>query len=277
MEKNPKINVVIVSWNVAQSLKRCLESVFTAKYPDLEVFVIDNASTDDSVKIAKSFPGVKVVANFNNIGFPKAINIGLRQSRGDYILLLNPDTRIPKDFFVKALDFARSHPDMGVMGPKFTDPDGTPQGVDREFVVNFSVLDENASLHLDRNIAEYTEVTDPDAIEALKADGDFGESNLMHSINGYVYGNQPGFEMKQGENVRIYAMAMGTEVDLHTPHTHGNTFLNMGMRQDVVGLLPAQMLTLDMTPDNPGTWFFHCHVNDHITAGMSTLYTVKPL
>ena len=128
MEKNPKINVVIVSWNVAQSLKRCLESVFTAKYPDLEVFVIDNASTDDSVKIAKSFPGVKVVANFNNIGFPKAINIGLRQSRGDYILLLNPDTRIPKDFFVKALDFARSHPDMGVMGPKFTDPDGTPQG-----------------------------------------------------------------------------------------------------------------------------------------------------
>src|SRR3989344_6611416 len=128
MEKNPKINVVIVSWNVAQSLKRCLESVFTAKYPDLEVFVIDNASTDDSVKIAKSFPGVKVVANFNNIGFPKAINIGLRQSRGDYILLLNPDTRIPKDFFVKALDFARSHPDMGVMGPKFTDPDGTSQG-----------------------------------------------------------------------------------------------------------------------------------------------------
>src|SRR3989344_5214574 len=128
MEKNPKINVVIVSWNVAQSLKRCLESVFTAKYPDLEVFVIDNTSTDDSVKIAKAFPGVKVIANFNNIGFPKAINIGLRQSRGDYILLLNPDTRIPKDFFAKALDFAESHPDMAVMGPKFTDPDGTPQG-----------------------------------------------------------------------------------------------------------------------------------------------------
>jgi len=171
----------------------------------------------------------------------------------------------------------------GLMGPMIisaagaTKPDGTPQGVDREFVVNFSVLDENASLHLDRNIAEYTEVTNPVKIEALKADGDFGESNLMHSINGYVYGNQPGFEMKQGEKVRIYAMAMGTEVDLHTPHTHGNTFLNMGMRQDVVGLLPAQMLTLDMTPDNPGTWFFHCHVNDHITAGMSTLYTVKPL
>lgn len=123
-----KISVIIVSWNVSQSLKRCLESVFATKYPDLEVFVIDNASTDDSVKIAKTFTGVKVVANFNNIGFPKAINIGLRQSRGDYILLLNPDTRIPKDFFTKALDFAKSHQDMGVMGPKFTDPDGTHQG-----------------------------------------------------------------------------------------------------------------------------------------------------
>lgn len=123
-----KISVIIVSWNVAQSLKRCLESVFAAKYPDLEIFVIDNASTDDSVKIAKSFAGVKVVANFNNIGFPKAVNIGLRQSGGDYILLLNPDTRIPKDFFINALKFAASHSDMGVMGPKFTDPDGTPQG-----------------------------------------------------------------------------------------------------------------------------------------------------
>jgi len=127
-KENPLISVTIVSWNVAQSLKRCLESVFAAKYPDLEVFVIDNASTDDSVKIAKSFPKAKIVTNFSNIGFPKAINIGLRQSRGDYILLLNPDTRIPKDFFAKALDFAASHPDMGVMGPKFIDPDGTPQG-----------------------------------------------------------------------------------------------------------------------------------------------------
>ncbi|TSC88451.1 MAG: glycosyltransferase [Microgenomates group bacterium Gr01-1014_16] len=128
MSKEPKISVIIVSWNVAQSLKRCLESVFAAKYPNLEVFVIDNASTDDSVKIAKSFAGVKVVANFNNIGFPKAINIGLRQSRGDYILLLNPDARIPKDFFTKALEFTKSHSDIGVMGPKFVDPDGTPQG-----------------------------------------------------------------------------------------------------------------------------------------------------
>jgi manganese oxidase len=152
--------------------------------------------------------------------------------------------------------------------------DGTPKDVDREFVLVFSVFDENASTMLDKNIAQKLDPMAPDEIEALKADGDFGESNLMHGINGYVYGNLPGVTMKTGDRVRWYTMGMGTEVDLHTPHTHGNVFTVMGMRADVTELLPASMKTLEMTVDNPGKWLFHCHVNDHITAGMSALYTV---
>lgn len=128
MSVNPKISVIIVSWNVAQSLKRCLDSVFATKYPNLEVFVIDNASTDNSVEIANSYTTVTIVTPMQNLGFPKAVNLGSKKAVGDYILLLNPDTRIPKDFFVKALEFAKLHPNMGVMGPKFTDPNGTPQG-----------------------------------------------------------------------------------------------------------------------------------------------------
>jgi FtsP/CotA-like multicopper oxidase with cupredoxin domain len=69
-------------------------------------------------------------------------------------------------------------------------------------------------------------------------------------------------------------MAMGTEVDLHTPHWHGNTVVANGMRTDVTSLLPAQMVVADMTPDAPGIWLFHCHVNDHITAGMLTRFQV---
>lgn len=100
----------------------------------------------------------------------------------------------------------------------------------------------------------------------------------MHSINGYVFGNQPleSMTVHKGERVRWYLMAMGTEVDLHTPHWHGNTVVANGMRTDVVGLLPAQMVVADMVPDNIGTWLFHCHVNDHITAGMITRYRVVP-
>ncbi len=65
----------------------------------------------------------------------------------------------------------------------------------------------------------------------------------MHSINGYVFGNQPMIaELRKGEHVRWYVMGMGTEVDLHTPHWHGNTVAVNGMRMDVVSLLPATMI-----------------------------------
>ncbi|RNJ77520.1 MAG: hypothetical protein EB828_00870 [Nitrosopumilus sp. D6] len=67
---------------------------------------------------------------------------------------------------------------------------------------------------------------------------------------------------------------MGTEVDLHTPHWHGQTALWNGMRVDVMELLPASLKTVDLVPDNVGTWMFHCHVNDHISAGMLSLFTV---
>ena len=151
-------------------------------------------------------------------------------------------------------------------------PNGTPKDIDREFFLQYKVSDENASPYLDRNIETYA--TDPASVDP--ADGDFGESNLMHTINGYVYGNQPlaSLTMRKGEHVRWYLMGMGTEVDLHTPHWHGNTVVAMGMRTDVVNLLPASMAVADMVPDDAGTWLFHCHVNDHISAGMLTRYRV---
>jgi manganese oxidase len=168
----------------------------------------------------------------------------------------------------------------GLVGPmiitaaNMARPDGTPIDVDREFVMQFKVSSENQSPYLQRNIDKFT--GNPASVNP--DDPDFQESNQMHSINGYVFGNQPlsAMTMKAGEHVRWYLMAMGTEVDLHTPHWHGNTVVANGMRTDVVSLLPATMLTADMVPDNPGIWLFHCHVNDHITAGMLTRYQVLP-
>jgi manganese oxidase len=150
--------------------------------------------------------------------------------------------------------------------------DGTPKDVDRELVSTFWVVDENQTHYLQRNIRRYARrprSVDPD-------DDEFVESNLMHSINGYVYGNGPLIRLRKGTRVRWYLMSMGTEVDLHTPHWHGNTVTTkMGARTDVVQLLPAGMEMADMRPDDPGTWLFHCHVGDHITAGMSTRYRVE--
>jgi hypothetical protein len=148
-------------------------------------------------------------------------------------------------------------------------PDGSPKDVDRELFSLFEVDDENSSPFLDENVRRYARGPAPDP-----EDEEFVESNLMHGINGYVYGNGPVPEVKVGERVRWYAMGMGTEVDLHTPHWHGSTVTINGMRTDVANLLPASMVTADMVPDTPGTWLFHCHVGDHIAAGMQARYRV---
>jgi hephaestin len=151
-------------------------------------------------------------------------------------------------------------------------PDGSPKDIDREFVTLWTVLNENAGHYLEQNVARFT--GRPDRVKLRLEDSEFKESNLMHSVNGYVYGNLAGLTMKRGERVRWYMMSIGTEVDLHTPHWHGQTVLLMGSRMDMVELLPGSMKTVDMAPDNPGTWLLHCHVNDHITAGMMALFTV---
>jgi hypothetical protein len=163
----------------------------------------------------------------------------------------------------------------GLMGPieitrrGMARADGSPRDVDRELFVLFSVMNENASPFLEDNVLRYAKPPDPGP-----DDEEFEESNLMHSINGYVFDNQPLITVRRGERVRWYVMSMGTEVDLHTPHWHGNTVTVNGMRMDTVSLLPASMIVADMVPDNPGIWLFHCHVNDHIRAGMLTRYRV---
>jgi FtsP/CotA-like multicopper oxidase with cupredoxin domain len=164
----------------------------------------------------------------------------------------------------------------GLIGPLVvsaagtTKADGTPQGIDREIVTLFTVFDENVSPYLAHNLR--TRAGTPLIVN--KEDDDFVESNLMHAINGFVYGHTPGLTLRQGERVRWYVMSLGTEVDLHTPHWHGLTVLAMGMRMDMLELLPGSMKVADMAVDNPGTWLFHCHVNDHIVAGMQALVTV---
>ena len=164
----------------------------------------------------------------------------------------------------------------GLMGPIIVtaegeaNDDGSPKDVDRELVTMFSVVDENDSWYLDQNIKRFT--GNPGSVDV--EDEGFIESNLMHSINGFVFGNLPGLEMREGEDVRWYVFGMGTEVDLHTPHWHGQTALINGRRLDVSSVLPADIEVADMVPDDPGTWLYHCHVNDHIKAGMSALFTV---
>ncbi|MBI5358750.1 glycosyltransferase family 2 protein [Candidatus Amesbacteria bacterium] len=121
-----KISVICVNWNVGESFTRCIKSVLDTKYPNLELILIDNNSHKPP-KIPQD-PKVTYIQNSSNIGLPRAWNQGLKKATGEYLLVLNPDTRLPKDFFEVELALLKSDPKIGVVGPKFVDTDGTLQG-----------------------------------------------------------------------------------------------------------------------------------------------------
>lgn len=95
MEKNPLISVIVLNWNGIRFLERCLGSLASQTYASLEIIVVDNASTDGSAGLVREkFPQVKLIVNETNLGFAGGNNVGIRASRGRYIMILNNDTHI---------------------------------------------------------------------------------------------------------------------------------------------------------------------------------------
>jgi len=122
-----KLSVIIVNYNVRYFLELCLQSVQEALVDiDSEVIVVDNNSEDDSCKmVTDKFPAVKLIANKENFGFSKANNQGVTIAKGEYILILNPDTVVGKDTFSKILKFAKTRHNFGALGVKLIDGKGT--------------------------------------------------------------------------------------------------------------------------------------------------------
>ncbi|MBQ1653542.1 MAG: glycosyltransferase [Bacteroidales bacterium] len=121
-----KLSVVIVNYNVKHFLEQCLNSVAAAaKHCETEVFVVDNNSVDGSCNMLREkFPLVKLIENKKNYGFSYANNQAIRESAGEYVLLLNPDTVIEEDTLKSVCDFMDSHPDAGGLGVKMIDGKG---------------------------------------------------------------------------------------------------------------------------------------------------------
>lgn len=128
-----KLSVVIVNYNVKFFVEQCLLSVrqavaaMDARYGagSCEVFLVDNNSVDGSCEmVAEKFPEVHLIANRENTGFSKANNQAMRISRGEYVLLLNPDTIVEKDTFVATVAFMDQHPLAGGLGVKMLDGKG---------------------------------------------------------------------------------------------------------------------------------------------------------
>ena len=122
----PRLSIVIVSYNARADLERCLNSIVAARpVVDHEIIVVDNASSDDTQAALRArWIGVKLIDAGRNAGFAAANNIGIRQSSGELVLLLNPDTIVPPgaiDALVAVLD---RRPDAAIAGPRLVDGDG---------------------------------------------------------------------------------------------------------------------------------------------------------
>ncbi len=126
---NIDLSIIIVSYNVSGFLQNCLKSIIAAKIDHVfEIIIVDNNSTDESSSlIRREFPAITWLQNVKNLGFAAANNQGINQSKGQFILLLNPDTEVSSGSIEALLQVMLDDPSVGACGSKLVNPDGSLQ------------------------------------------------------------------------------------------------------------------------------------------------------
>jgi len=122
---SPDVSILIVTYRCREAARACLESL-RGEGGDYEIVVLDNASADGTVEMVRSeFPEVRLIASDENLGFALGCNRAAEEARGEYLLLLNPDTVVHEGAVANLLAFARARPEHGLYGGRTLDPDGS--------------------------------------------------------------------------------------------------------------------------------------------------------
>ncbi|RLF37410.1 MAG: hypothetical protein DRM99_00455 [Thermoplasmata archaeon] len=116
--RNRLVSLIIVNWNGEDVLAECLDSVFSQDYKPIKVIVVDNGSQDNSLKIIKRYKKIKLIKNFENLGFAEGNNIGIRAAKGDYIFLLNNDTVLKKNCITELINAIEATSEVAFVGPR---------------------------------------------------------------------------------------------------------------------------------------------------------------
>ena len=128
MSDHPVFSVIIVSYQVRDLLRRCLRALTAQHDVDLEIRVVDNASSDGSADmVAREFPAVHLMRSPVNLGFARANNLALVEAGGDFLALINPDTELPEEALRVVTEVFARHPRAGAVGLALREPGGTPQ------------------------------------------------------------------------------------------------------------------------------------------------------
>src|SRR5690349_16694034 len=122
------LSIVTVTYNSENFIGRFLDSVIKNLPPESEIVVVDSGSEDDTVGVLKKYQNkIKIIESKQNIGYGKGNNLGAKEAKGDYILILNPDIKVIDSAIAKLLDFIKQHPAAGIVAPKLIQPDGKTQ------------------------------------------------------------------------------------------------------------------------------------------------------
>jgi N-acetylglucosaminyl-diphospho-decaprenol L-rhamnosyltransferase len=144
----PDLSVVVVSWNVRDLLRCCLQSIIGAGAPAGEIIVVDCASSDGSVEMARhEFPSVRLIASTENLGYARGSNMGLAHACGRHLMIMNPDTEVIGDALATMVHYLDSHPEVGAVGPQLRYPDGSLQSSRRRFPTLATAFWESTLLH----------------------------------------------------------------------------------------------------------------------------------
>lgn len=122
LESTPSVSIILVNFNGAKLLPGCLNSLGALHYPKLEVILVDNNSSDNSLQILENYSSVQVVRSHENSGFTGGNNLGLKRCSGEYVLLLNNDTVVQPGFLESLCDYLKKHPTVGVVQGKMILP-----------------------------------------------------------------------------------------------------------------------------------------------------------
>lgn len=141
MDSSAQLDIIIVNYNSTDYLLQCLDSVYRGlESRPVHIYIADNGSRDGVERLALRFPEIDLHINPWNLGFARAVNQCIEKSRAPYLLILNPDIIIGKQFFGPVLEFLDSHPQVGVLGPKIYDNDFKIQGSARSFPTPVTAL-----------------------------------------------------------------------------------------------------------------------------------------
>jgi GT2 family glycosyltransferase len=115
---NVEVSVTIVTWNSGATIKACLDALFNQTFSELEIIIVDNHSTDESLSILENYPALKILRQDANLGFCKGHNIAIAQAQGQYILPLNPDVVMTETYIASLVKAAESDPHVGIVSGK---------------------------------------------------------------------------------------------------------------------------------------------------------------